>query len=474
MALTCRPDRKLMETRTFDLVVIGSGPAGQKAAIAAAKHKKRVAVVDKKSLIGGVSLHSGTIPSKTLREAILYLTGFRQRSFYGADYTLKDKITVADLNARVRAVIERELAVVVGQLRRNNIEILHGQARFVDPHTLRVESEHGSEDVRGENILIACGTRPARSPDIAFDGKHVLLADQLGGVTELPENLIVVGGGVVGLEYASMFAALGIHVTLIDLRTTVLDFADEEVVDALLVHMRDLGTTFRLGEKVTGVSAEPDERVLATTESGKHIHADMLLYTVGRQVNTDTLDLANAGLTADERGRLAVNPVFQTAVPHIYAAGDVIGFPALASASMEQGRMAMIHACGAGRSRISDLLPVGIYTIPEVSSVGETEESLSAKSVPYVSGKASLMGNARANLIGEATGFVKILAGKGDRKILGVHCIGPHASELVHLGHAVMALGGDLGYFEQAVFNYPTLGEAFKYAAFDAAEKLKG
>jgi NAD(P) transhydrogenase len=460
-----------METRTFDLLVIGSGPAGQKAAIAAAKHKKRVAIVDKKSLIGGVSLHSGTIPSKTLREAILYLTGFRQRSFYGADYTLKDKITVADLNARVRTVIERELAVIVGQLRRNNIEILQGQARFVDPHTLRVESEYGSEVVRGENILIACGTRPARSPDITFDGKRVLLADQLGGVAELPENLIVVGGGVIGLEYASMFATLGIRITLLDLRPTVLDFADEEIIDALLVHMRELGTTFRLGEKVTSVAQEPDGRVLATTESGKRIHGDMLLYTVGRQVNTDTLDLANAGLTADDRGRIAVNPGFQTVVPHIYAAGDVIGFPALASASMEQGRIAANCMFDPTQCKPIGLLPYGIYTIPEISMIGKSEGELTRAKTPYESGVARFSEIAKGQMVGDQSGMLKLLFDPVSLELLGVHVIGDNATEIIHIGQAVMALGGTIEYFRDAVFNYPTFAEAYKVAAWNGLNK---
>lgn len=461
-----------MATAPYDLLVIGSGPAGQKGAIAAAKLGKRVAVVDRRNLLGGVSLHSGTIPSKTLREAILYLTGFRQRAFYGADYTLADRITVADLKARVRTVIEREMSVVVSQLRRNGVEILHGIARFVDPHTVRIESEEGAADVRADRFLIACGTRPARSPDIEFDGRRVFVADQLGLIEELPHELIVVGGGVVGLEYASMFAALGMQVTVIDQRPEILDFADAEIVDSLVVHMREHGTTFRLGEKVTGVGRDAKGQVMATTGSGKKIHGDALLYTVGRQVNTDSLDLAKVGLAADERGRLAVDAGFRTSVPHVYAAGDVIGFPALASTSMEQGRVAATCMFDGEKCAIGAHLPYGIYTIPEISMVGKTEKELTDAKTPFESGIARFAELAKGQMVGDSTGRLKLLFHPDTLKLLGVHVIGEGATEIVHIGQAVLAFGGTIEYFRDSVFNYPTFAEAYKVAALNGLNRL--
>jgi NAD(P) transhydrogenase len=461
-----------MSARTFDLLVIGSGPAGQKAAIAASKLGKSAAIVDRRNLLGGVSLHSGTIPSKTLREAILYFTGYRQRSFFGTDYMQKDKITVADLKARVAMVVEREMSVIVSQLRRNNVELLHGMARFVDPHTLRIESDEGVQDVKAEKILIACGTRPARSPDIVCDGRTILVADQLGGIETLPTELIVVGGGVVGLEYASMFATLGIRVTVIDQRPNVLDFADREIVDALIVHMRDVGTTFRLGEKVTSVTHDARGRVVAQTESGKRIQGEALLYTVGRQVNTDTLGLEVVGLKASDRGILAVNGAFQTSVPHIYAAGDVIGFPALASAAMEQGRMAATCMFDETKCLLLGVLPYGIYTIPEISMAGKSEAELTAAKVPYEVGHARFAEIAKGQMVGDSTGMLKLLFHRETLKLLGVHVIGESATEIVHIGQAIMQLNATIEYFRDTVFNYPTFAEAYKVAALNGLNKL--
>ncbi|MGH9760437.1 MAG: FAD-dependent oxidoreductase, partial [Blastocatellia bacterium] len=327
-------------SKHFDLVVIGSGPAGQKGAIAAAKLGKRVAVIDRKDMIGGVCLHTGTIPSKTLREAILYLTGFRQRAFYGQDYTLKADISVEDLESRVTTVVGRETAIIREQLRRNGAETFNGSAKFRDPHTIEIEGGSGADVLQADYVLIACGTRPARAADMPFDGKAVMDADQLGHVEKLPREMIVVGAGVIGLEYASMLTALDIEVTVVDQRPTMLDFVDQEIIEALSYHMRRRGAVFRLGEKVTRVEIDPTGIVRANLESGKRIHAQGLLYAVGRQANTDTLNLEASGVTADKRGKITVSEFFQTEVPHIYAAGDCIGFPALASTSMEQGRVA--------------------------------------------------------------------------------------------------------------------------------------
>jgi len=458
-------------SNSYDLVVIGSGPAGQKGAIAAAKLGKSVAVIDKRDMLGGVTLHGGTLPSKTLREAILYLTGLRQRTFYGREYRLKEDITIADLRGRVQGVVEREVAVVADQLQRNGVVFIRGAARFRDAHTLTVEGGVEPLEVTAGNVLIACGTRPARSAKVVCDGKRVLVADQLGLVSELPRRLLVVGAGVVGLEYASMLAALGIEVTLIEQRSTILDFVDQEIVEALSYHLRRLGVVLRLGETLTGVSTS-EKCVTAELDSGKKIQGDGLLYTVGRQANSDTLNLAAAGLTADERGRILVDKCFRTAVPHIFAAGDVIGFPALASTSMEQGRIASCTMFGgpAGTSRAP--LPYGIYTIPEISMAGKTERELTEAKIPYECGVAKYEELAKGQMVGDQNGLLKVLFHPETRKVLGVHVIGEGATEIVHIGQAVMAFDGTLEYFRDTVFNYPTFAEAYKVAALDGLNKL--
>jgi NAD(P) transhydrogenase len=456
----------------FDLVVIGSGPAGQKAAITAAGLGKRVAVVDRRQMIGGVCVHTGTIPSKTLREAILYLTGFRERTFYGRDYTLKESISVADLAFRVHTVIGRETEVVRAQLRRADVTTISGVARFLDPHSVEVETEEGSLLIRGEQILIACGTRPARSPAITLDGSRTFDSDQLSEVAEIRRDVIVVGAGVIGLEYASMLTALGTEVTVIDQRPTILDFVDREIVEALCFHMRRRGANFRLGEKVVSVGRDDRDRVQAVLESEKKIHGDALLYTVGRETNVDLLNLEAAGITAGERGRLTVDACFRTSVPHIYAAGDVIGFPALASTSMEQGRLAACHMFGVPVKESPAPLPYGIYTIPEISMVGKTEEELTEAKIPYAVGKAKYEDLAKGQMLGDETGMLKILFDPESLRILGVHIIGEHAAEIIHIGQAVLALGGTLEYFRDTVFNYPTLAEAYKVAAMEGFEDL--
>ncbi len=414
-----------MPTNHFDLIVIGSGPAGQKAAIAAAKLRKRAAVVERRQMLGGVSVHTGTIPSKTLREAVLYLTGFRQRSFYGRDYSLKADISIQDLAFRVDTIVARETQMVQAHFRRNQVEYFEGTGRFRDPHTIEVLSEGGNPVpllVEGEHILIACGTRPAHSPTVPIDGERILDTDSLPKVRRpsLPRNTIVVGGGVVGLEYASILAALDIKVTLIEQRPTLLDFVDKQIIDALSYHLSQARMIFRLGEKVVRVGIEQDrDRVFAELESGKVVHGDGLLYAVGRQANTDLLNLEAAGLKVDERGRLKVNENFQTEVPHIYAAGDVIGFPALASTSMEQGRMASSHMFGQPFRHVPGLIPYGIYTIPEISMVGKTEEQLTAAKIPYEVGVAKYEDVARGQMMGDQSGMLKLLFDPATRNLLG-------------------------------------------------------
>ena len=457
----------------YDLIVIGSGPAGQKGAICAAKLRKRVAVIDRRLMIGGVCVHTGTIPSKSIREAIFQLTGTAVKTFYGSSYRGNGDISLQDLSFRVTSVVSRETEVIRTQLKRNGIAIYQGTAEFLDPHTVQVQGEDDKITLHGENILIACGTRPARSPDIPFDGKRILDTDEFTFATSLPREVIVVGAGVVGLEYASFMAAIGAEVTLIDQRPLILDFVDREIVEALAYHLRQMGTTFRLGEKVTRVGIDAQRNlVFAELESGKKVQGDMLLYAVGRQANGDQLRLEAGGLQTDSRGKIKVNEDYQTDVPHIYAAGDVIGFPALASTSMEQGRLASCRMFGAPSQHMPELFPYGIYTIPEISMVGQTEEKLTANKVPYEVGISKYAELAKSMMLGDETGMLKLLFDRNTRKLLGVHIIGQRATEIVHIGQAVLAHGGSIEYFRDTVFNYPTLAEAYKVAALDGLNKL--
>ncbi|HUS18858.1 MAG TPA: Si-specific NAD(P)(+) transhydrogenase [Terriglobales bacterium] len=462
-----------MPSSEYDLVVIGSGPAGQKSAIAAAKMRKRVAVVDRRSMVGGVCVHTGTIPSKTFREAVLYLTGFSQRSFYGKDYAVKDNIAMSDLMFRVRAVVQREAEVISNQLRRNQVTVVDGLAKFVDPHTLEVTGPDGvGIQLKAERVMIACGTRPAHNPNIPLDGKRIFDSDQLPAIENLPKEIIVVGAGVVGLEFASMFAAMNVEVTLIDARPSLLDFADREIIESLSYQLRRRGTIFRMGEKVLSVDVDDERgRVSAHMESGKTIHGQALLYTVGRQANTDLLNIEAAGITPEPRGQLKVNEYFQTVVPHIYAAGDVIGFPSLASTSMEQGRLASGHMFGTPGKLDPRLLPYGIYTIPEISMVGHTEEHLTKERIPYEVGVAKYEELAKGQMLGDEQGMLKLLFCPKTFKVLGVHIIGDRAAEIIHIGQTVMSLDAPVQYFRDTVFNYPTLAEAYKVAALDGLNK---
>jgi len=435
--------------------------------------RKRAAVIDRTLMIGGVCVHTGTIPSKSVREAIFQLTGNAVRAFYGESYRGKNDITVQDLSFRVKAIVARETEVIRAQLKRNGVAVFQGTAQFVDPHTIEIEGEKEKIQVSGDHILIACGTRPARNSQIPFDEKRILDTDSLSSMAGLPREIIVVGAGVVGLEYASFLAALGTEVTLIDQRPTLLDFVDREIIEALAYHLRQMGTTFRLGEKVTRVGIDPHrDRVFAELESGKKVQGDALIYAVGRQANGDRLNLAAAGLEPDTRGKIKVNEHYQTDVPHIYAAGDIIGFPALASTSMEQGRLASCHMFGAASEHITDLFPYGIYTIPEISMVGQNEEQLTAAKVPYEVGIAKYAELAKSMMLGDETGMLKVLFDRNSLKLLGVHVIGQRATEIIHIGQAVLYYGGKVDYFRDTVFNYPTLAEAYKVAALDGLNKL--
>ena len=462
-----------MSDYDYDVLVLGSGPGGQKAAIAAAKLGRRAAIVERKTMVGGVCINTGTIPSKTLREAVLYLTGLNMRELYGQNYRVKDDITVADLLGRTQHVIGRETEVIRSQLFRNGVDLIPGTARFTDPHTVSVVGDKDAERiVTGEKVVIATGTHPARPANVDFDDDRILDSDGILHLDHIPRSLVVVGAGVIGIEYASMFAALGSRVTVVEQRDRMLDFCDTEIVEALKFHLRDLSVSFRFGETVEKVEAG-ERGTITTLSSGKRIPADAVMYSAGRQGATEELDLPAAGLAADNRGRIKVSKTFQTEVPHIYAVGDVIGFPALAATSMEQGRLAAYHACGEPANSLVDLQPIGIYTIPEISYCGQTEDDLTTSSVPYEVGISRYRELARGQIIGDSYGMLKLLVSTDTKHLLGVHIFGSHATELVHLGQAIMISKGTVDQLVDTVFNYPTLSEAYKVAALDAANKLR-
>jgi NAD(P) transhydrogenase len=460
-------------TRDHDLLVIGSGPSGQKAAIQAAKLGYRVGLIERRNMVGGVSVNTGTIPSKTLREATVYLTGLDQRALYGQSYRLKDELTIDDLMGRARHVIQAQIDVVRDQLRRNHVEVINGTGAFVDPHTVEVtEGDDEGVMVRGHHIVVAVGSNPARPSSVEFNERTILDSDGILQLQGIPSSMAVVGAGVIGIEYASMFAALGSKVTVIERRSALLEFCDAQITEALRYHLRDLGVTFRFGESVTAVEAH-EKGALIHLKSGKRIAAEAVLYSVGRQGATASLGLEPAGLEADERGRLKVGQDYRTAVDHIFAVGDVIGFPQLAATSAEQGRLASCAAFGVVANSMSDLLPVGIYTIPEISFVGKTEEELTEQAIPYEVGLSRYRELARGQILGDAYGLLKILVSPEDRTLLGVHVFGTGATELVHIGQAVMGLGGTIDYLVDSVFNYPTLAESYKVAALDAVNKMR-
>ena len=461
-------------TYEFDLVCIGSGPAGQRAAVQAAKLGKRVAVVEKRLVVGGVCVGTGTIPSKTFRGAVLSFVEHHHVARRNQTQPILARPTADQLLSRVEQVVRREVEVVENQLWRNDIEVLLGEASFTDPHTLVVVSEAGARTLTAAAILIAVGTVPTPPPGVVVDGEVVLSSDDLLQLKRLPRMMVVVGAGVIGIEYASMFAALGLEVTLIDKRTRLLEFLDEEIVEELTHQMRAHHVTFRLGEAVERIEITdglPRQAVILL-ESGKRIVSELVFYSVGRVGATDRLNLPAAGLVADERGRLKVDPQFRTSVPHIFAAGDVIGYPSLAATSAEQGRLAACHMFGVKANSMADHFPFGIYAIPEVSMVGAPEHVLTEKRTPYETGVARYREIARGHILGDEIGLVKLLFHREDRRLLGAHAIGTGATELIHIGQAVLGLNGGLDYFLTTVFNYPTLAECYKVAALNALNKL--
>jgi len=456
----------------YDLLVIGTGPSGQKAAVQAAKLGKKVGIIERKEVVGGVSTNTGTIPSKALREAVLYLAGFRQRTLYGAEYRLKKTITIEDLAFRANHVIKNEIEIVQNQMARNGIDLIYGEASFIDPHRINIERAGTTTEHRAHVIVIAVGTEPARPAEIPFDEDTIIDTDGLLTLKHLPTSMVIVGGGVIGTEYASILAMIGVPVILIDKRPRLLEFIDAEIIAALQKQMAAIGVTIYHEEEVVAIQKNTDGQVTVSLTHNQPITTSTLMYAIGRVGATKKLNMEAVGLSPDARGRLVVNDHFQTAVPHIYAVGDVIGFPALASTSMQQGRHASCHAFGHPDHTDTDLLPYGIYAIPEISVVGRTEEELTKAEVPYGVGVAHYREIARGQLIGDETGMVKLLFHRHSRGLLGVHAIGEGATELIHIGQAVMAFQGKIDYFIDTIFNYPTLAECYKVAALDGINRL--
>lgn len=456
-----------------EMAVIGSGPAGQKAAIQAAKLDKQVALIEKNIALGGVCINTGTIPSKALREAVIHLTGIGLRRLYGESYNVKQNVTMDDLIYRSEYVIRNEIDVIRGHMARNDVEMIPGKAEFIDANTLRIIREYNDEIIHADKIVIATGTTPARPPAVPFDNRQIIDSDGILHLKNLPKSMIIVGGGVIGTEYASMMAALDVRVILVEQRARLLDFTDSEIIEALQYRLRSAGVTLRLGERVDEIKLSENGLVQAKLASGKHLHAETLLYSIGRQGSTTGLGLDKVGITHDNRGRIKVNESYQTDLPHVYAVGDVIGFPALASTSMEQGRLAACHAFGEPTQSIPELFPYGIYSIPEISMVGKNEEQLTAEGIPFEAGIAQYREIARGQIIGDEFGMLKMLIHEENRQVLGVHAIGTGATELIHIGQAAIAFKATVDYFINTVFNYPTLAECYKVAALNGSNKLQ-
>jgi NAD(P) transhydrogenase len=465
----------------YDLCVIGSGAAGQRAAVQAAKLGKRVCVVERAEVVGGAAINTGTIPSKSLREAVLQLTGARLRSFLGESHQAKPRVTIQDLTSWTQQIVRAEVEISRASMLRNGIDILNGDGTLVGPNSVLVTHGNQTSVIESAFILIATGSRPARPKNIPFDGHRVMDADQILKINALPRSVIVVGGGVIGTEYASIMLAVGVKVTLVEGRPRLLDFVDAEIGEALQYHLRQAGMTLRLGEKVVSVelvdapvgSISTDGKLVQVMlESGKVLRGETLLYAAGRQAASDGLNLEAIGVTPDARGKISVNENYQTTCPSVYAAGDVIGFPALASTSMEQGRIAACHMFGRKVESVPHLFPYGIYAIPEMSMVGWTEEQLTKEDIPFETGVANYREIARGQLLGDLNGMLKLLIHQESHEILGVHCIGTGATEIVHIGQAVMAFKGTVEYLVNTVFNYPTLAECYKVAALNGLNKL--
>ncbi len=457
----------------FDMVVIGSGPSGRRAAVQSAKLGKTVLVIDKGRRLGGVSVHTGTIPSKTLRETVLNLSGWRERGFYGRGYRVKQDISIGDLVQRLHKTLDHEVEVLQHQFMRNTVKSLQAEARFISPNAVSLLAESGERsEVRFANALISVGTRPHRPENVPFDKRRVFDSDEMLELDHLPRTLTVIGGGVIGVEYATIFSALDVPVTLIEPRNSILDFVDREIVDDFIHQMRDRGMIIRLGSAVKEIASKPDWAEV-TLADGRSIRSEIVLYAAGRTGNVASLGLDTVGIEADARGRISVDPqTFQTSVPNIYAAGDVIGFPSLASTSMEQGRVAACHAFGVTLPPPPETFPYGIYAVPEISTVGQSEEQVRESGVAYEVGVARFRETSRGHIMGVNTGFLKLIFALDTRRLLGAHIVGEGATELIHIGQAVINLGGTVDFFVNNTFNYPTLAEAYKIAGLDAWNRM--
>ena len=456
----------------FELIVIGSGPAGQKAAVAAAKAGRRVLVVERGGEVGGVCVHTGTIPSKALREAVLMVSSVRARRVNGLHVELGANLGVEDLISHTAEIVATETRVVREQMARNGITLIRGEASFVSDRSVFVAAEAGERVFAADRIVVAVGAEPLRPPVIPFDDERVFDSTTILGLSRLPKRMLIVGAGVIGVEYACIFAHLGVSVDVTDRRRELLAFVDREMAAALADRMRDQGVRLRMGEDISAIET-PAPALIATLSGGERLETDAILYVQGRVAATAALRLERAGLAAGKGGQLVVNANYQTAVPDIYAVGDVIGFPSLASTSMEQGRIAGSHAFGIPVESFPDLLPFGIYTIPEISMVGRSEEQLMADGVPFAAGRAHYREIARGHLVGDHDGLLKILFDPETRKLLGVHALGNGATELIHIGQAVIAFGGTIDYFVASVFNYPTFAECYRVAALDGINRLR-
>ena len=457
----------------YDLIVIGSGPSGRSAAIQAGKLKRRVLVVDRKDRLGGVSVHTGTIPSKTLRETVLNLSGWRERSFYGRSYRVKDDIEAQDLKARLHKTLDYEVDVLEHQFNRNHVDTMMGMARFTDPHTIEVATEAGDvSTVTADRFLIATGTRTYRPDYVPFNGTTVVDSDEFLELGQIPRSLTVVGAGVIGVEYATMFSALDVRVTLIEPRDSFLDFIDQQTIREFTHQIRENGVDLRLGSEIEKIE-DTGEHIEVTMGNGRHVRSEMLLFAAGRMGATTKLELDKVGLETDHRGRLSVDrKTYQTAVPHIYATGDVIGHPSLASTSIQQGRVAACHALEVPTLEESPWFPYGIYSVPEISTCGMSEEEMQEREIPYEVGIARFRETSRGHIMGLEHGMLKMLFSLKTRRVLGVQIVGEGATELIHIAQAVLNLKGTVDYFVQNTFNYPTLAEAYKIAGLDAFNRM--
>lgn len=458
----------------YDLVVIGSGPAGEKGAAQAAYFGKKVALVERSPYLGGTGINTGTVPSKTLRETALYFSGLRQRGLYGIDYSLRENLTVADLMRRQQTVVENERGIVKMNLLRHNVDVFHGTAKLKNRNTVVVVSESGSEqELCGDVILIATGSAPFQPPGIPFDHERVYDSDSILRMKMIPKTMVIIGGGVIGCEYACTFSALGVQVTLVESSTRVLRFVDSEIAERLQMKLRLLGLRFVFNDRLSRIQILKDD-VQLELKSGEVLDSEIALIAAGRQSNVQGMGLEEAGIQLGDRGLILVNEKYQTSIPNIYAAGDVIGFPALSSVSMEQARVAMVHAFNLHyKESICPVLPLAIYTIPEISMAGMTEDTCREKNIPFLVGRSFYEKSPRGQIIGDTGGMLKLVFSPSDKKLLGVHLIGEMSSELVHVGSQVIAADGTIDVFINSVYNYPTLSDSYKYAAYDGLGNLR-